>query len=230
MKSSAIITAAGFGHRMGGGKKKQFLLLGGVPLIIHTLERFQSSSLITEIILLIPEDDIAYCKKKVISNYNFTKLKKIIPGGEKRQDSVFNGLQEASKEMEMIVVHDGVRPFLTKNILETAITEAKKKGAAVVAIPVKDTLKKISGQRILSERVSRDSLWRIQTPQVFKKEILIHAFKKAREDNFYGTDESTLVARSGVPVYVVGGSELNIKITTPEDMVLGESIFRSLQK
>lgn len=215
---------------MGGEKKKQFLLLGGVPLIVHTLEIFQSNSLITEIILLIPNNEIDYCKKEIVSCNRFTKLKKIVSGGEKRQDSVFNGLKWVSPEIDIIVVHDGVRPFLTKELLETTITEAQKKGAAIVAIPIKDTLKEISGQGIVGKGINRDLLWRIQTPQAFKKEIIVRAFEKAGQDNFYATDESTLVTRLGAPVYVVSGSELNIKITTPEDLILGESILQSLQK
>lgn len=227
-KTSAIITAAGYSRRMGPEKKKQFLTLGEIPLIAHTLQRFQNSSLINEIILVVPDDEIEYCRKKVVICYNLTKVKKIISGGEKRQDSVFNGLKSVSKEMEIVVVHDGVRPFLTSQLLKSSIKEAIEKGAAVAAVPVKDTLKKISIQKTISEGINRDSLWRIQTPQVFKKEILIRAFEKAGKDNFHGTDESTLVARLGIPVYVVEGSELNIKITTPEDIVLGESILLTI--
>ncbi len=226
MKTSAIITAAGYGHRMGKGKKKQFLILGEVPLIVHTLRTFQTSALINEIILVVPDDGINFCKKDVVSNYNFSKVKKIVSGGEKRQESVFNGLQNVSQEVDIVAVHDGVRPFLSQSTLETSIKEAKEKGAVVVAIPEKDTLKKISDQGVICEGLSRDSIWRIQTPQVFKKEILISAFENARKDNFYGTDESTLVTRLGIPVYLVNGSELNIKITTPEDIVLGKSILK----
>ncbi len=235
MKSTAIITAAGYGRRMGGQKKKQFLLLGGVPILVHTLEKFQSSNLINDIILIAPNEDIEFCKKEFLLKYNFTKLKKIVSGGEKRQDSVSNGLKKVSHDTEIIVVHDGVRPFISSRLLETSIKEAIKKGAAVVAIPVKDTLKKISAKKIsaqgmLGNGLNRGSFWRIQTPQVFKKEILIHAFEKARQDDFYGTDESSLVARIGNSVHIVKGSELNIKITTPEDIILAESIFHSLQK
>jgi len=230
LKSTAIITAAGYGRRVGGQKKKQFLLLGGVPILVHTLEKFQSSNLITDIILIAPNEDIEFCKKEFLLKYNFTKLKKIVSGGKKRQDSVSNGLKEVSQDTEIIVVHDGVRPFISSRLLETSIKEAIKKGAAVAAIPVNDTLKKISAQGMLENGLNRDSIWRIQTPQVFKKEILIHAFEKARQDDFYGTDESSLVARIGNSVHIVKGSELNIKITTPEDMILAESIFHSLQK
>ena len=229
MKSTAIITAAGYGRRMGGQKKKQFLLLGGAPILAHTLEKFQNSNLITDIILITPNEDIEFCKKEFLLKYNFTKIKKIVSGGEKRQDSVSNGLKKISHDTEIIVIHDGVRPFISARLLETAIKEAIKRGAAVAAIPVKDTLKKISASGKLGNGLNRDSIWRIQTPQVFKKEILIHAFEKARQDDFYGTDESSLVTRIGKSVHIVKGSELNIKITTPEDIILGESIFHSLQ-
>tara|TARA_B100000315_G_scaffold43510_1_gene38417 strand:- start:9401 stop:10096 length:696 start_codon:yes stop_codon:yes gene_type:complete len=225
-KTSAIITAAGYGRRMGKGRKKQFLLLAKVPIIVHTLQTFQNSDYINEIILVVPDDGIDYCKQEIVNSYKLTKVKKIVSGGKKRQDSVFNGLKSISQETNIVVVHDGVRPFLSKPILENSIKKAKEKGSVVVAIPVKDTLMKISDQRIVTEGQNRDSIWRIQTPQVFKKEILISAFEKAREDNFCGTDESTLVSRLGIPVYVVNGSELNIKITTPEDIVLGESILK----
>ncbi len=211
---------------MGKGREKQFLMLAKLPLIVHTLQTFQDSASINEIILVVPDDGIDYCKQEIVNSYKFTKVKKIVSGGKKRQESVFNGLKSVSLEMDLVVVHDGVRPFLSKSILENSIKKAKEKGAAVVAIPVKDTLMKISDQVMVTEWQNRDSIWRIQTPQVFKKEIIISAFEKALKDNFCGTDESILVTRLGIPVYVVDGSELNIKITTPEDIVLGESILR----
>lgn len=230
MNSSAIITAAGYGQRMGKRKKKQFLKIGNVPIIVHSLQKFQNNSLIDEIILVVPDDEISFCKNEIKGSYNFSKLNKIVPGGEKRQDSVLNGLQCVSKEMDLVVVHDGVRPFITSNILNVSIKKAGEKGAAVLAIPVKDTLIKASGKKITSEGINRDSFWRIQTPQVFKKEILLCAFEKAQKDNFYGTDESSLVSRLGIPVYIVTGSELNIKITTPEDLILAESILITQSK
>jgi 2-C-methyl-D-erythritol 4-phosphate cytidylyltransferase len=208
MKASAIITAAGQGCRMGEGKKKPFLMLGKVPIIVHTLKRFQTNPLINEIVLVVPEDKIEYCEQKIVTGFSLTKVNKIISGGERRQESVFNGLQSISQETDIVVVHDGVRPFLSKPILDTSIKKAREKGTAIVAISVKDTLMKIS-------------------EQVFKREILIDAFEKAQKDDFFGTDESTLVTRLGIPVYVVNGSELNIKITTPEDLVLGESILKA---
>ena len=226
-KTSAIITAAGHGRRMGKGRKKQFLMLGENPVIVYTLQTFEKSDSINEIILVVPDDGIDYCKQEIVNSYKFTKVKKIVTGGEKRQESVFNGLKSVSREMDLVAVHDGVRPFLSKSILENSIKKAKEKGSVVVAIPVKDTLMKISDQGMVVGGQNRDSIWRIQTPQIFKKEILISAFEKALKDNFCGTDESTLVARLGIPVYVVNGSELNIKITTPEDILLGESILKA---
>ncbi|MBR34722.1 MAG: 2-C-methyl-D-erythritol 4-phosphate cytidylyltransferase [Nitrospinae bacterium] len=226
-KTSAIIPAAGQGRRMGKGRKKQFLMLGQVPIIVHTLQTFQDSASINEIILVVPDDGIDYCKQEIVNSFKFTKVKKIVSGGDKRQESVFNGLKSISREIDLVVVHDGVRPFLSKPILENSIKKAKEKGSVVVAIPVKDTLMKISDQGMVIEGQNRDSIWRIQTPQVFKKEILISAFEKALKNNFCGTDESTLVTRLGIPVYVVNGSELNIKITTPEDILLGESILKA---
>ena len=229
-KTSAIITAAGHGRRMRESRKKQFLMLGEVPIIVHTLQTFQESASINEIVLVVPDDGIDYCKQNIVNNYKFTKVEKIVSGGEKRQESVFNGLKSVSREIDLVVVHDGVRPFLSKPILENSIKKAKEKGSVVVAIPVKDTLMKISDKGMVTEGQNRDSIWRIQTPQVFKKEILISAFEKALKDNFCGTDESTLVTRLGIPVYVVNGSELNIKITTPEDIVLGESILKAFSR
>ncbi len=207
------------------GKKKQFLMLGKVPLIVHTLRKFQDCNFVDEIVLVVPDEEVSYCEREIVSGYNLTKVKKIVLGGKKRQDSVFNGLQGVAREMDIIVVHDGVRPFMSSHMLQSCIQEAKAREAAVVAIPVKDTVKRISSQKTICEGISRESLWRVQTPQVFKKEILNRAFLEARKENFYGTDESTLVARLGIPVYVVEGSELNIKITTPEDIVLGEGIL-----
>lgn len=225
MKTSAIITAAGDGRRMTSDNKKQFLKLGEVPLIVHSLQTFQDSNWVDEIILVAPEKQIEYCTEEIVGANNLTKVKKIVPGGEKRQESVFNGLQSVSGNSDLVAVHDGVRPFLSSFILEKAIKEAGEKDAVVVAIPVKDTIKKISSSGVISEGVSREALQRIQTPQVFKKDILVRAFENARKDDFYGPDESTLVSRLGVPVYLVAGSELNIKITTPDDLLLGEAIL-----
>lgn len=218
--------AAGYGRRMGTEKKKQFLMLGNIPIIVHSLRKFQNSNLINEIVLVVPADEVAFCENRIVNYYDISKVKKIVSGGEKRQDSVFNGLQNVSQETNLVMVHDGVRPFLTSHIIEASIKQAGVKKAVIAAIPVKDTLKKISKERIITEDIDRHSLWRVQTPQVFQKEILTRAYEKAHQDGFYGTDESTLVTRLGIPVHVVAGSELNIKITTKEDMVLAESIFR----
>jgi 2-C-methyl-D-erythritol 4-phosphate cytidylyltransferase len=221
---SAIIPAAGSGNRMGGKVKKQFLELDDKPIIAHTLLRFQKIDLINNIYLVVPKDALEYCKTEIVKKYRITKVVEVIEGGKERQDSVYNGLSRVESKTDIIIVHDGVRPFVTEDIIRESIREADKFGAVVVAIPEKDTVKEVSNSLIVNT-LNRNKLWRIQTPQVFKRDVLEKAFKKAIDEGYYGTDESSLVERIGCPVRIVKGSDFNIKITTPEELILGNAIL-----
>lgn len=226
IRVSAIITAAGLGKRFGGGLPKQFTLLDGKPVLLYSIEAFSKSELIGEIVLVVPEDWVSHTQKDIVEKFGISKVKKILPGGTERQQSVEHGFHSLSGEPEIVAVHDGVRPLVTVEIIETVIHEASKCGAAVAALPLNDTIKKSSPHGFIENTVPRDSLWFAQTPQAFRHDILKNAYVKASEDGFTGTDESLLVERTGVDVKLVQGSPYNIKITTREDLRMGELILK----
>lgn len=230
LKVSAIIAAGGSGTRMKATVKKQYLELKGKPIIVHTIKRLSSIDRIKNIILSVPPEDISYCKEEIVDRYNLKKVNKIIAGGEVRQDSVYNALMELSVDTDIVVVHDAVRPFTAKEILETSIDTAERDGAAVTAVPESDTVKEVSKDLFIIKTLNRDILWRMQTPQTFKKKLLIQAFEHARKRGITSTDEAALLEGIGIPVKIVQGSYLNIKITTPEDMMLGEFLLSREQR
>ncbi|ANS77290.1 2-C-methyl-D-erythritol 4-phosphate cytidylyltransferase [Paenibacillus yonginensis] len=214
-QAGAVIVAAGRGTRMGTAESKQYLLLDGKPIIVHTLEVFQREPLVSEIVLVTGEQDVERCRQWV-SSYGLNKVTKVIPGGSERQDSVYKGLQELAAEW--VLVHDGVRPFVTGALIHACCEGAWESGASVLAVPVKDTVKVIDGEGFVSATPDRRSLWAIQTPQAFRRLELIEAHEAARRDGFSGTDDSMLVERRGTRVKIVEGDYSNIKITTPEDL------------
>jgi len=225
MKTVAIITAAGFGKRM--GKPKQFLEIGGKPILELTLSIFEQTKAIDEIILVVNEEDVPRAKK-----FKFAKLKKVVSGGKERQDSVYNGLKVLPDDAEIVAIHDGARPFVSSEIIEQAIEEARRSGAVVVGVPVKDTVKSINNepalpagrQLTINKTLDRKKLWQAQTPQVFKKEVILKAFEQGY-NKFNVTDDAMLVEKMGVPVKMVMGSYQNIKITTPGDLKFAAAIL-----
>jgi 2-C-methyl-D-erythritol 4-phosphate cytidylyltransferase len=227
MKVSAIIPAAGMGIRMGSSIPKQFILLDGKPILHHTLSILDQCSIVNEIILVVAEKEIENARKEVENFY--PKVSKVIVGGKERQDSVYNGLQNLDSKVDIVMVHDGVRPFVSETLIRESIEAARNFGAAITAIPVNDTVKKVNKEGVVESTLDRNGLWRIQTPQTFQVSLLREAFAKARTDNFYGTDEGSLIEYLGRDVKVVPGSELNIKITQSEDLVLGEQIAELLR-
>lgn len=224
-KTSAIIVAAGSGSRMKANINKQYLLLSGKQILAHTLEVFESSELISEIIVVINKEEHKQFESCILNPYNFSKIKSVVDGGVDRQESVFNGLASVSGDIEIIAVHDGARPFVTLDIINNSIAAAVIGGAACVGVPVKDTIKQVNQSGIVEKTLDRSLLWSIQTPQVFKKDILINAHKKAIADGFRGTDDCTLAERIRQSVQMVMGSYSNIKITTPEDLAFAETIM-----
>lgn len=216
---AALILGAGQGKRMGGRVSKQFLEVEGRPLLAYTLDKFQQHSLIEEIIVVTGEEQIAYCRQKIINRYNFSKVTKIVSGGKERQDSVYQGLLALSEDTEWVVVHDGVRPLISLSVITDVLRAAFEKGAAIVGVPAKDTIKVVKDDFMVQETPPRKALWQIQTPQVFKKEVLVKAYQDAQTTGWVGTDDASLVERLGVPVFVVQGDYENLKITTPEDLV-----------
>ena len=225
-KVTALIPAAGMGKRMGKAVAKQFLPLGDKPMLAHTLLVFQRSSVIDEIIPILSEEDMENCLRDVIEQYHITKVKTLVVGGKERQDSVANGLQKLEKDALIIMVHDGVRPFVTNEMIKESIEFAKKGECIVVGVPIKDTIKEVDDKRIVRNTLERSRLWAIQTPQTFPVKILKRAYEESYKCNAYGTDDATLVERVGGKVRVIMGSYDNIKITTPEDLILAEEILK----
>jgi len=222
---SAIIAAAGMSNRMKSKINKQFININGKPILAHTLEKFQRCKYIDEIIVVAREDEINYCKREIVKRYGFNKVTKIVRGGKERQDSVYNGILALNGKTDIVVSHDGARPFVkVKNIVDS-IKGASKYGACVIGTPVKYTIKVVKDENI-DHTPKRDLLWAAQTPQSFKKDILMEGYRRAIEDNFVGTDDSVLVERLGIDVKVIMGSYENIKITTPEDIIIAESILK----
>jgi len=225
IKVGAIIVAAGKGKRMREGYNKQYILLKDKPILVHTLEVFNSSKEIDYIILVVPKDEILYCKREIIEKYNIDKVLFVVAGGEERQDSVYEGLKRIATDTKIVVVHDGARPFVDDDIINRSIREAEYNGAAVVAVPVKDTIKVVNNELEIVSTPNREHLWSIQTPQVFDSTLLKKAYDEGIRNCIRATDDATLVESLGHRVKIVLGSYENIKITTPEDINIAEQIL-----
>jgi 2-C-methyl-D-erythritol 4-phosphate cytidylyltransferase len=210
---------------MGGSVPKQFLALGGQPIILHALLVLQHSPVIDEVILAVPQNDLEYCLTEIVARHHFTKVTKVVPGGKERQDSVRHALEQVHEDIEIVLVHDAVRPFLTDRMVEEVVTMARSKGAAIVALPMKDTVKQVGADRVIERTVDRQTLWLAQTPQAFRRDWLLEAHRKAHAEGVRATDDAYLVEWFGHPVSVVEGSGDNIKITRPEDMMIGNAIL-----
>lgn len=230
INSDAIIVSAGKGQRFGAGIKKQFLSLGGKPILSHTLAPFERCPLIRFVLVVVGEEDLEYCLKEVIEPYHYRKVLKIIPGGKRRQDSVKKGIEALPEDTEIIVIHDGVRPFVTQEMIEASIQEATHSGAAVMAVPVKDTIKVATPDGIVLHTLERSSLWQVQTPQAFQATILRKAYSTSNLEEISVPDDATLVERLGIKVHLLPGSYSNIKITTQEDLMLAQFILQMESK
>lgn len=230
IKSDAIIVSAGKGHRLKGEIKKQFLPLGGKPILTHTLAPFEQSPLVRSILVVVGEEDFEYCLKEVIEPYHFQKVIKIISGGKRRQDSVKKGIDALPEDTEIIVIHDGVRPFVTREMIEASIQEAIHSGAAVVAVPVKETIKMATSDGMVLQTLERSSLWQAQTPQAFQAPLLRKAYSSSALEEISAPDDATLVERLGIKVRLLLGSYSNIKITTPEDLMLAQLLLKMESK
>jgi 2-C-methyl-D-erythritol 4-phosphate cytidylyltransferase len=215
---------------MGGTTPKQFLALGGLPIIVHTLRVLQDAEAVTEIILAVPAADREYCLHDIVTCHGFTKVTQIVAGGEHRQDSVRHGLAEVGASIEVVLVHDAVRPFLTVQMVQNVIDRAAKHGAAIVAVPMRDTVKRADPHGMIHDTLSREHLWLAHTPQAFRRALFCEAHRRAEADGFHGTDDAQLVERLGHRVETVDSSWENIKITRPEDLAIGEAILASRVK
>ena len=227
MTYQVIIPAAGQGKRMGAGKNKLLIELNQIPIIIHTLLVFENDEDCNGIILAIhPDDEIQF--KSFIHKYKISKIKGLVPGGKERQDSIYHALQTV-KDNGIVLVHDAARPFIKKEQIHLLVENAETKDAAIIGVPAKDTMKMVRNG-IVTETVERSSLWIVQTPQAFRFALLMEAYKKAEQEHFIGTDDSSLVERLGVPVTMVEGDYDNIKLTTPEDLIFAEAILKKYSR
>jgi len=215
---------------MGSHIPKQFLSLGGVPLLVHSLRVLEAVPAVQQVILAVPGAEREYCLREIVARYQFTKVTKIVAGGERRQDSVRHGLQEVDERADLILVHDAVRPLITRDLVERVIRRAEAVGGAIAAVPMRDTVKEVGSGGAIATTVDRGRLWLAQTPQVFRAKALREAHRKAHLENFCATDDAQLFEWLGHPVAVVEGSEENIKITRPEDLAIGEAILASRGK
>ena len=223
--NSVVIVSAGKGSRMKADINKQFLKLNQKEVIAHTIDKFYNNENIDEIVVVVREDESDFFKEHIIDKYKYENIK-IAFGGKERQDSVFNGLKSVDKSCEIVLIHDGARPFVTDEIINNSIESAKENKCVIVGVAVKDTIKVINENNEVLDTPDRSTLWSIQTPQVFTYESIMKSHKKAKEENYYGTDDSMLMEHFGYKVTVVEGSYNNIKITTPEDLKIGEEILK----
>lgn len=224
MRVIAIIPAAGAGRRMGSVVEKQFLHLRGIPILAHTLRVFDKSPKIDGIVLVVAPQQRQALEGEVLGPHPCEKLLRVIDGGAERQDSVANGLRAIPPDCELVVVHDGVRPLVSIDLLEAVLEAAHHYGAAIAAIPAGDTVKQADSQKVVAT-LERETIWLAQTPQIFRAKLLRRAYEKAARDQAVVTDDAALVERIGVTVHLVHGSPENIKVTTPADLLLAEAIL-----
>lgn len=221
-KNVAVVLAAGQGKRMNSSVPKQYLLLGNRPVLFYALEAFQQSDKINEIILVTGHDQIDYCKKEIVDKYGFSKVIDVIEGGAERYLSVLCGIK-AIKAADNIFVHDGARPFVTLDMIERCLESVRKWEACAVGVPVKDTIKIVDEKGFISHTPDRNYVWAIQTPQVFRYEVLAKAYQKLMEQKESNVTDDAMVVENmlGKQVKIVMGDYKNIKITTPEDLEVG---------
>lgn len=225
--NGVVIVAAGTGSRMKKDINKQFIKLKNKEIVAHTIEKFYNSENIDDIVVVIREDEEEYFNKNIKDKYGFTNIK-VAHGGNERQDSVFNGIKMLKKECDVVLIHDGARPFVTDDIIKRSINKANEHNAIVVGVKVKDTIKVVSDNGNIVDTPNRSYLWAVQTPQVFKYDIITKAYEDAYNNNYYGTDDAMLVERIGYNVKMIEGSYNNIKITTQEDLEFGEQILKNI--
>ena len=224
MRIVALIPAAGQGRRLGAAVAKQYLSLGGTPILVRTLRVFEENPLVNGIVLAVQPGRQDRLQDDFLRSYPCHKLLRVVAGGAGRQESVARALEAVPAGAELVVIHDGVRPLLGQELLSAVIEAARRSGAALAAVPVRDTVKQVEGG-LVRATLDRSSVWLVQTPQAFSADLIRRAHEKAASDGIQGTDDAALVERLGIPVEVVTGSEENIKVTTPADLIFAEAIL-----
>jgi 2-C-methyl-D-erythritol 4-phosphate cytidylyltransferase len=221
---SVIIAAAGMSNRMGSKINKQFIVIDNKPILAHTIEKFENCRQIDEIIVVTKEHEVEYCRKEIVRKYGFRKVSNIVKGGKERQDSVYNGIMALNEKTDIILTHDGARPFVRQESILKGIKGALELGACVIGVPLKDTIKVVDDKDVVHHTPNRSMLWAAQTPQCFQARLLKEGYEYAINEGILGTDDSSLVEKKGYPVTMLLGSYDNIKITTPEDLIVAELI------
>jgi len=218
-KTVAIIPAAGSGTRMESDRAKQFLDLDGLPLLVVTLQPFQSCPEVDAIVLVVPSADVDLCRKEIVEAFRLDKVVKVVPGGKRRQDSVRLGLEATDGAYELVLIHDGVRPMIGEELIKKVVSETRTHRAVITGRPVKETIKEVGNHRMVVKTLDRQGVWLVQTPQAFRYEDILAAHQEAlRRDWEEASDDSLLIERFGIPVKMVEGREENIKVTTPLDL------------
>ncbi len=226
MRVVAIIPAAGEGRRMGGALEKQFLRLRGTPILAHTLKVFDQHPAVDGVVLVVGTRQRQALEERIIEPYPCKKLLRVVNGGPERRDSVGHGLEAVPAECQLVVIHDGARPLLSAELLGSVLLAADSYGAALAAIPARDTVKRAEGS-IVAATLEREEIWLAQTPQAFHANLLRRAYEEAAHTKEVVTDDAALVERLGVSVHLVPGSEENIKVTTPSDLIIAEALLAS---
>ena len=228
-KVVAIIPAAGAGVRMGGKEAKQFLEIQGKPILALTLERFQLSPAVHAIVAVVPAGQVDFCRTEIVEKYRLTKVVKVIAGGERRQDSVRLGIEASEGLFEIVLIHDGVRPFIEEPLIGRVVAAATMHRVVIAALPAKETVKEVDERGFVVKTHDRKSLWLVQTPQAFRYEDILKAHRVAFEQGWEEvTDDALLIEKMGIPIKVIEGSESNIKITTPLDLELADFFLKDL--
>jgi 2-C-methyl-D-erythritol 4-phosphate cytidylyltransferase len=223
---SALIVAAGQGLRMGSAQRKQYLQLCGSPVLVHTLRVFDGCPDIRSIVVVVPSSEMEFCKKEILPSASLESEVKLIAGGRRRQDSVFNGLQYLGDAEGVVLIHDGVRPLVSMALIQACVQGANQWGACIPAVKVMDTLKQIDTEGNILGTIPREMICLAQTPQAFRLPIIRRAHLEARRMGLEATDDASLLEALGMPVHVLAGSRENIKITTPEDLVYAEALLK----
>lgn len=223
--NSAIILAGGRGTRMNSKISKQYIDINGKPILYYTIKKFMNCKDVDNIVVVVPEDEIDYCKTEIIIRYDL-KVDLIVTGGKERQDSVYNGLK-AIKESDIVLIHDGARPFLSSELIEKGIKFAKIYKSVAPGVMPKDTIKVKDENSFSNETLNRSSLVAVQTPQIFDYKLIFECHKKVKENKFMVTDDTSVVELYGNKVFLYEGEYTNIKVTTPEDLVLAKYLAES---
>lgn len=222
----AIVLAAGHGRRMNSDIHKQYMLLCGRPVLYYSLHALEESA-VDEVVLVAGAGEVSYCREMIVEKYGFQKIVSVIEGGRERYHSVYKGLRALTEDTEYVLIHDGARPFLTEKIIEDTIEAVKEYKACVVGMPVKDTIKQADSRQFAEQTLDRSSLWAVQTPQAFSRDIVWKAYSMLMEHEIPVTDDAMVVETFlHCPVKLIEGSYRNIKITTPEDLLTAEAFCR----